>query len=59
MKSQPSRACAGKSVLRAWLVLIVLACTATAQPPAPRVPGIEDLLAVKQVGATQISPDGT
>src|SRR5712691_11931669 len=46
--------------LSALLVLFVLGALAVvfASEAAPRVPTVDDLLTIKSVGGTQISPDG-
>lgn len=48
-------------MMRACLLMLSLAASAVALPAAddtPRVPGVEDVLALKTIAGVQISPDG-
>jgi dipeptidyl aminopeptidase/acylaminoacyl peptidase len=47
-----------RSILVFVFVLLLAVANASADNPAPRVPGIDDLLTLKAVGAAVISPDG-
>src|ERR1043166_5716107 len=45
-------------MIKSALALLALMLVVSVAPPQTRVPTLDDLLTLKSIGATQISPDG-